>query len=94
MRMSVYTPSKVHLLHWQAANCITLAETSRSERAKRVLNLLAVDLLLEAERTARRNSSGNRVRVDADPTTSLTAANRGLSGHGVRDDLGAGAVTG
>ena len=66
MRMSVYTPSKVHLLHWQAANCITLAETCRSERAKRVLNLLAVDLLLEAERQnalLRRHGSARRVEI-------------------------------
>ena len=66
MRVSVYSPSKVHLLHWQAANCITLAETCRSERVRRTLRLLAADLLLEAERQhalLRRHGSARRVPI-------------------------------
>ena len=66
MRISVYSPSKVHLLHWQAANCITLSETCRSERAKRILRLLAADLLLEAGRQhalLRKHGSARRIPI-------------------------------
>ena len=41
--------ARVHLLHWHAANCITLSEVSGHARAKRILRQLATDLLVEAE---------------------------------------------
>jgi hypothetical protein len=41
--------ARVHLLHWHAANCITLSEVSSHARARRLLRQLATDLLLEAE---------------------------------------------
>jgi hypothetical protein len=66
MHVSVYSPSKVYLLHWQAANCVTLSEISKNERAKRLLRLLAADLLLEAERQnalLREHGSARRVPI-------------------------------
>lgn len=52
--------ARVHLLHWQAANCITLSEVSSHAHAKRVLRQLAADLLVEAESQRTRPRAINR----------------------------------
>jgi hypothetical protein len=48
---SAFLPSWtiVHLLTSHAANCITHSEACTGSRGKRVLRLLAADLLIEAE---------------------------------------------
>jgi hypothetical protein len=52
--------ARVHLLHWHAANCITLSEVCSHAGARRVLRQLAADLLVEAEtqRTRPRANDG------------------------------------
>jgi hypothetical protein len=62
--------ARVHLLHWHAANCITLSEVSSHTAAKRVLRQLALDLLVEAE--AQR--SRPKVTDNAPPGPTLIAA--------------------